>query len=239
MRTGSKFIAALLGLVGLLTGLITGSAVVAWLLRPPRMVPALRRGRYTDWQGRRRAVSELEEEALLHTGAAREAQPSEEAPPWAHVVVRPPVDESWRVEDRSPKPRTRTVRFVGTLVVLALLATVVGLAGSAHATSSQHKKMAIAMTGGDPDRGEQAIHRYGCGSCHTIPGVRGANALVGPPLSQLGGRSYVAGVLPNTPDNLVRWLLDPPGINPKTAMPKLYLTDQDAKDVAAYLYTLR
>jgi cytochrome c2 len=149
------------------------------------------------------------------------------------------VDETQRLEDRSPKPRTRTVRFVTTLVVLSLLATVAGLVGSAHATSAQHKKMAIDMTGGDPDRGKDVISTHGCGSCHTIPGVRGANALVGPPLNQLGGRAYVAGVLPNTPDNMVRWLLDPPGVNPKTAMPNLHLSELEARDIAAYLYTLR
>jgi cytochrome c len=239
MRTRSKFIATVMGVVGLLTGLITGSAIVAWLLRPPKMVPALRRGRYTDYKGRRRAVSELEEETLLHAGTSRQVvQPAEPAPR-GRPVLRPPVDETDRLEDRSPKPHTRTVRFVATLVVLALLATVAGLVGSAHATSAQQKEMARIMTGGDPDRGKEIIRTKGCGSCHTIPGVRGASALVGPPLTQVGGRAYIAGVLPNTPDNLKRWLLDPPGINPKTAMPNLHLTQEQATDIAAYLYTLR
>ncbi|PRY20190.1 c-type cytochrome [Pseudosporangium ferrugineum] len=46
---------------------------------------------------------------------------------------------------------------------------------------------------GDPARGERLIATYGCGSCHTVPGVKGANGLVGPPLTKFGSRSYIAG----------------------------------------------
>lgn len=94
-------------------------------------------------------------------------------------------------------------------------------------------------TGGEPDRGAQLIGRYGCGSCHTIPGIRAANGLVGPPLTSFSRRSYIAGELPNSPDNLVKWIVDPPAVEPKTAMPKLGLSASEARDVAAYLYTLR
>lgn len=93
-------------------------------------------------------------------------------------------------------------------------------------------------TGGDARRGRQLIGNYGCGSCHTIPGIQSATGLVGPPLLWFARRTYIAGVLPNTPDNLVRWLKDPPSVDSKTAMPKLGLTDQDARDVGAYLETL-
>lgn len=98
---------------------------------------------------------------------------------------------------------------------------------------------AAQLTGGDPRRGHAAIHTHGCSSCHTIPGVDGADALVGPPLDHLASRTYIGGVLPNTPDNLVRWILDPPGVDPKTAMPNLHVSEQDARDIAGYLYTLK
>ena len=49
----------------------------------------------------------------------------------------------------------------------------------------------------------------------------------------------IAGELPNSPPNLVRWLLNPPSVEPGTAMPDLGLTDQQAHDIAAYLYTLQ
>jgi cytochrome c len=101
------------------------------------------------------------------------------------------------------------------------------------------RQYAIEQTGGDPDRGRDAIYGYGCASCHTIAGIRGANALVGPPLSHMGQRVYVAGVIKNTPDNLVRWIQDPPSVDPLTAMPNLKVTDTDARDIAAYLYSNR
>src|SRR2546425_10979328 len=74
------------------------------------------------------------------------------------------------------------------------------------------KRSAAALTGGNPDRGEALIVHYGCGSCHTIPGIHGADALVAPPLTHMGERTYVGGVVKNTPDNIVRWIQNPPGI---------------------------
>ena len=94
-------------------------------------------------------------------------------------------------------------------------------------------------TGGDAARDAQVIREFGCGSCHTIPGIRSAKGVVGPPLYFFSRRTYIAGELPNTLENLVRWVKDPPSVEPGTAMPKLGLSDQQALDVAAYLYTLR
>ena len=92
---------------------------------------------------------------------------------------------------------------------------------------------------GSPDRGRVAIRRYGCASCHTIPGIAGARGLVGPPLSQMASRVYIAGVLPNEPDNMIRWIENPPAVDDKTAMPNMGVSERDARDIAAYLYTLR
>lgn len=92
---------------------------------------------------------------------------------------------------------------------------------------------------GDPRKGSQAIARYGCGACHTIPGIRGADSLVGPPLNDFGRRSFVAGTLPNTAENLARWVQDPDAIRPGTAMPDLDVSEADAQDIAAYLHSLR
>lgn len=91
---------------------------------------------------------------------------------------------------------------------------------------------------GHPERGAELIARYGCGSCHTIPGVDRANGLVGPPLTRFGARSYIAGELPNNADNLQRWISDPQAVEPGTAMPDLGVDAIDAQDIAAYLYTL-
>jgi cytochrome c len=96
-----------------------------------------------------------------------------------------------------------------------------------------------AVAGGDPAVGKQLIVTYGCGSCHTIPGVSMANGLVGPPLEHLARRVYLAGEVPNSADFLVRWIEVPQAIEPGTAMPNLGVTEGQARSIAAYLYTLR
>lgn len=83
------------------------------------------------------------------------------------------------------------------------------------------------------------IVKYKCGRCHTIPGIPGANGVFGPPLNFMGRRTMIAGNFPNDPENLVRWIMSPQAMKPQTAMPQLGLTDRDARDAAAYLYTLR
>jgi len=87
-------------------------------------------------------------------------------------------------------------------------------------------------------RGQAAITRYGCGSCHTIGGINSAHGLVGPPLTGIRDRMYVAGMLPNTPAGLTNWIRNPKQVNPRTAMPSLGVTDRDASDIAAYLYSI-
>ena len=109
-----------------------------------------------------------------------------------------------------------------------------------NACDDPDERAASVMTqGGQPQQGKAAINAYGCGTCHTIPGVRGANALVGPPLTSMGQRSYIGGVMKNTPANMIRWIQDPPAVDPMTAMPKLNVSESDARDIASYLYTLK
>ena len=93
--------------------------------------------------------------------------------------------------------------------------------------------------GGSPQRGLDTISQVQCGACHEIPGASDAHGLVGPSLARFGSRTMVAGLLPNTPDNLVHWLRDPQSVTPGNAMPSTGLSEQQARDVAAYLYTLR
>jgi cytochrome c len=104
-------------------------------------------------------------------------------------------------------------------------------------TSTRRK--AEQATGGQVDRGRDLVLHHGCGSCHTIGTVPGAVGLVGPRLDQIASRVYIAGVLVNTPDHLIRWIQDPPAVDPLTAMPNLRLKDQEVRDVAAFLQTLQ
>ena len=128
-----------------------------------------------------------------------------------------------------PYPSLRSLVSLVSLISACLLA---GCHGDVEAT-------AAAMTGGSPSRGKEVIRRYGCGACHSIPGVAAARGQVGPPLDGIANRTYLAGKLPNTPENIIRWIRDPQSIAPGTAMPELGVTEQDGKDIAAYLYTLR
>ena len=94
-------------------------------------------------------------------------------------------------------------------------------------------------TRGNVRSGKNVIQSSGCGACHTIPGIHAAYGELGPPLNSFSRRTMIAGELPNTPDNLVRWIENPTSVESGTAMPNLGLDDQQARDAAAYLYTLR
>jgi cytochrome c oxidase assembly factor CtaG/cytochrome c2 len=133
---------------------------------------------------------------------------------------------------------TRAVRHYAAIMSagpLVILIAVMALTSCDRASGDDR----FQITNADPGRGRDAIRRYGCGSCHTIPGVTGARGMVGPPLGQVSQRVFIAGVLPNQPDNMIRWIENPPGIDPKTAMPNMGVTARDARDIASYLYTLR
>lgn len=96
-----------------------------------------------------------------------------------------------------------------------------------------------AQAVGDAGRGARLISAYGCGACHQIPGISGANGLVAPPLTAMGRRTLIAGLLPNTPPEMIRWLQTPQAVVPGNGMPNMGMSEHDARDIAAYLYTLR
>lgn len=92
--------------------------------------------------------------------------------------------------------------------------------------------------GGDPENGRLLLRQFGCGSCHEIPKVAAARGKVGPPLSGIASRVYIAGVLANTPENMAAFIRHPQKAAPRTAMPDLGVTEPHARDMVAYLYTL-
>lgn len=95
------------------------------------------------------------------------------------------------------------------------------------------------VVGGDATVGHRLIAAHGCATCHMVPGRRWPQGRVGPPLAGFATRGYIAGILPNTPENLVHWLRDPTGVAPRTAMPDLGLNEAEARHIAAFLVTLR
>jgi cytochrome c len=120
---------------------------------------------------------------------------------------------------------------------LALAALLLPLV-ACSAPGDSDAAMANAL-GGDPARGHDMMRKYGCAACHMIPGVAGAHGLVGPPLAGIASRAFIAGRLPNAPENMRRWLENPKAVDSMTAMPNVGVTPQDARHIAAYLYTLR
>lgn len=94
------------------------------------------------------------------------------------------------------------------------------------------------ITGADADRGLAVIRRVGCASCHRIPGIQWPQGLTGPSLEGFADGPMIGGQFPNRPDVLIDWLIDAPSMAPATAMPAIPLTESEARDVAAYLYTL-
>jgi cytochrome c2 len=119
----------------------------------------------------------------------------------------------------------------------ARFAALLGLLPALLACTQQHPRAGTPQVG-NVSHGAALISWYGCGACHSIPGIAGADALVGPPLDHFARRGYIAGVLHNSPDNLVLWIRNPQKFVPGNAMPALGIDDHDAHDIAAYLYSL-
>lgn len=132
-----------------------------------------------------------------------------------------------------------SVRFVVGLLAVGAVAAPISFAVMRWQARAQAQTTAEQLTGGDVNRGELAIAAYGCGSCHTIPGIPAANGKVGPPLKGVAVRTEIAGKLANSPKAMIRWLRSPQAVVPGNGMPNQGLTEQQARDVAAYLYILK
>ncbi len=131
-----------------------------------------------------------------------------------------------------------SLRWLLLLLGLGILAAAAAIGVQQWQRQTQRQDLAVAHTSGDPEAGRAALYRYGCGGCHRISGIPGARGRVGPALDGLAQRAYIAGRLPNEPEDLIRWIRNPPGVDPQTAMPELGVEAADARDIAAYLYTL-
>ncbi|MDK4702248.1 c-type cytochrome [Rhizobium sp. CNPSo 4062] len=130
-------------------------------------------------------------------------------------------------------------RSRGIWLVVAAIAVLCALVGANWAKNWQQRlQIARVLTeGGDPSRAPPIFRRYGCTGCHQIPGIAGADGQVGGTLEGLQKRVYIAGVVNNTGDNLVHWIVAPQDFSPNSAMPKTGISQAEARDLAAYLYT--
>ena len=137
------------------------------------------------------------------------------------------------VPDEAPRVRVGMVVAAAALCVLLAAGVVAVLQVN---QMNEDREVAQALTGGDPTQAADLVTRFGCAGCHTIPGLPGAHGQVAAPLEDLRKHIYLAGVVRNTADNLVQWIVDPPSLSPRTAMPVTGISRREAADVAAYLY---
>ena len=132
---------------------------------------------------------------------------------------------------------SRLFRYRGAILcAAALIAALSYPAVLVWKNQQQSREVAIAMAAGDPDRAPDVIRRYGCAGCHTIPGIPGGDGKVGGPLADIKGRVFVGGVVTNTTDNMIAWIVSPQTFSPRSAMPATGITEAEARDVATYLY---
>jgi cytochrome c2 len=125
--------------------------------------------------------------------------------------------------------------IISSAALLLLLAS----ASNCKSAHERSLEQARARVGGDPERGAFLILRYGCGGCHRIPGVVGASGKSAPSLGQLASEAYISGNLPNTPENVMRWIQSPHSIVPGTKMPEMGIPSAAARDITTYLWSLR
>jgi cytochrome c2 len=132
------------------------------------------------------------------------------------------------------------VRHLGTkLTVLAVAAVSIGLlAFQQHASAREKRReVAEALANGDATRGSLLYAKSGCGACHAMQNRGLPQGHVGPDLTGIARRAYIAGRLSNRPENLANWIANPMEIDLETAMPDVGLTLAEARDIAAYLYS--
>ncbi len=132
-----------------------------------------------------------------------------------------------------------SLKFVLVVLLLGLLVVPPSNWIQHQETQKQAQVLAAWATGGSPKTGQATVQRLGCGACHQMGTVAGTNGQVGPALDDLSSRAEFAGKVAGEPQPLIAWIQHPQSISPGVGMPDIPMSDQDARDIAAYLYTLR
>jgi cytochrome c len=124
--------------------------------------------------------------------------------------------------------RLRRPGFIAIGILLLVIAS----------ACSGDEPQAIEVEGGDPDIGQELVIAYECTSCHYIPGFQESSGHDAPGLQLWPNRAFVAGAAPNRPENVISFLMDPEGIQPGSAMPNLGISEEEARHITAYLFTI-
>jgi cytochrome c len=133
---------------------------------------------------------------------------------------------SFRSKATANRDTLRTMKRYLPLIALSLVI----------ACNKQEKPLAPA---GDANRGKQLIDQYGCTACHIIPGIDGPKGMLAPSLEHVASRPIIATSIPNSPQNMIAYIQNPQLANPQNVMPNLSVKPGEARDIAAYLYTLK
>jgi cytochrome c len=146
-------------------------------------------------------------------------------------LARPALSRTSKLRQTSRKHWAAPIAFVTLMVIIVVTAAVFYWEPVLQAPSTMHGTLSLGNSGPAP----ALMVRYGCAGCHVIPGVPGARGQVGPSLEGFGSRLYIGGAVANSSDDLVKWLMDPRMIDPRSAMPATGISEEEARIVAAYL----
>lgn len=124
--------------------------------------------------------------------------------------------------------------LIGGVVVGAVVLSAMQLPTGASASGGAGGVAAAKLPAGP---GRDLFTSKTCNNCHTVAGL--SNSTVGPELTRVGSHTQIAGTVPMTKGNLVKWVLNPPGVKPGTTMPNLGLSEADASALADWLLQLK
>ena len=126
----------------------------------------------------------------------------------------------------------------GSALILSLL-LLTGCRDEAASTTTGSPLPASAAATGNADTGKRLIEQYACLACHRIPGFEEPQGMLGPSLEGMARRPTIGGRVPNDARTMIAYLRNPPAVDPPTQMPTLGISEEEARHMTAYLYTLK
>lgn len=147
------------------------------------------------------------------------------------IAESPEKYAAWRAAQSAPQPPAPAP-------ALALASTSASASAPAPASTSTSATSAAQAGGGAIEQG-RALFLARCAGCHTVRGSSAAG-IHGPDLTHLQSRRRIAaGVLQNTPENLMQWITHAQVYKPGSRMPSMALEPAEAAHLGAYLATLQ
>ena len=220
--------------VGRTVELIINSADVVHSFWPPRFA-----GKRDVFPGRETRLWWKADSTGLYPGQCGEYCGIQHARMAFHVrSVTPEEFDGWiaRMQAKGPKPPPPAAGAPSddSLRTASVGASTGGAQGPAQAPAQD--TTAAPARGAEYAAGEKLFLTKGCLGCHSLQAVGAPKGLIGPNLANVGSRAYLAaGWLPNTDQNLERWIREPQAVKKGVLMPNLGVTVEEARALTAYL----